>query len=127
MKKLLSIIFLLLVTTTQSFAAIEKVYNEKGERIGSVRKNGDTYEWFDMNDRKVESYKDLSNGGEIFVGSPGSRFNYPAYDPYHYYVTTPYYFYTPPVIHPVRPPHIHPVNPASGGVQVIKTGHSYYN
>lgn len=123
MKKYLSILFLLIVTAGQSFAAIEKVYNEYGERVGSVRKNGDTFEWFDMDNRQVKSYKDLANGAEIFVGSPGRRFNYYDYDPYHYYIRSPYYY----VIPPAYPTHPIPHPPAGAGVQLIKTGHSYYN
>ena len=111
MKKYL-IILLLFMTTAQSFAMVEKVYNEFGQRVGSVRKKGDAYEWFDMDNRQVKSYKDLSGGAEIFVGTPGRRFNYYSYDPYHYYVNYPYYFYN---------------NIPQGGVKVIKTGHSYYN
>lgn len=131
MKNCLSILLLLVLTTTQCLAALEKVYNAKGERIGSVRKNGDSYEWYDMNDNKVESYQDLSGGEEIFVGSPGKTFNSYSYDPYHYYISYPYYYIQPHI--PVRPPQVIPPQngniPAypSTGVKVIKTGHSYYN
>lgn len=86
MKKAIVTLSLLILTAGQSFAYVEKVYDEYGERVGSARKVGDSYEWYDMDNKRVKSYKDLANGAEVFVGSLPAR---PADFYYSYYYWDP--------------------------------------
>jgi len=55
MRKLFLILFLFLLSITETFAYAIKVYDEYGNRIGTYRKNGDKYELYDFNDKKIDS------------------------------------------------------------------------
>lgn len=109
MKKTIVTLLLLILTAGQSFAYVEKVYDEYGNRVGSARKIGDTYEWYDMNDKRVQSYKDLADGAEVFVGNLPAR---PADYYYNYYYWDPLY-------------RLNPDRIRSGKVKFIRTLNSY--
>jgi len=81
MKKFLLAVLILFLAQVQSFAYVEKVYNECGERVGTVRKNGDVIEWYDIDGNKVNGYEDLtktenSDGKtRIVIGMPRRYLN----------------------------------------------------
>jgi len=54
MRKLLTILLLFLFTASNVFAYSIKVYDEYGNRVGTYRKEGDKYQFYDFNDNKVD-------------------------------------------------------------------------
>ena len=54
MKKLFIIFVLFLFSVTSVFAYSIKVYDEYGNRVGTYRKEGDKYQFYDFNDKKVD-------------------------------------------------------------------------
>lgn len=55
MRKLLILSTILFFTVTQSFAYSIKVYDEYGNRVGTYKKEGENYQLYDFNDKKVDS------------------------------------------------------------------------
>ena len=55
MRRLLILLLILLITVSESFAYAIKVYDEYGNRVGTYRKEGDGYQFYDFNDNKVDS------------------------------------------------------------------------
>lgn len=109
MKKTIVIFAVFLFSATQTFAYMEKVYDEYGNRVGSARRIGDSYEWYDKDNKRVNSYKDLANGAEVFVGTLPARPMPYYYEPYYYY----YDYYNTRVM-------------PTGGIRVEKTIQAYY-
>ena len=59
MCKLILILLIIFITAGESFAYAVKVYDEYGNRVGTYRKVGDGYEFYDFYDRKVEKAEDI--------------------------------------------------------------------
>ncbi len=59
MRKIFIILSIILLTVSESFAYAIKIYDEYGNRIGTYRKNGDKYELYDFNDKKVDNPEKL--------------------------------------------------------------------
>jgi len=55
MRKILILFVILLFAVSEVFAYSIKVYDEYGNRVGTYRKEGDNYQFYDFNDRKVDS------------------------------------------------------------------------
>lgn len=55
MHKILVLFIILLFTLGQSFAYSIKLYDEYGNRVGTYRKDGDSYQLYDFNDKKVDT------------------------------------------------------------------------
>ena len=53
MKKFFITIFLLFFTVSQVCAAATKIYDENGFRLGTCKKNGETYEAFDLDGNPI--------------------------------------------------------------------------
>lgn len=54
MYKFLILFAVILFTVSETFAYAVKVYDEYGNRVGTYRKEGDSYQLYDFNDKKVE-------------------------------------------------------------------------
>ena len=54
MRKLLVILVIFFVAVSEVFAYSIKVYDEYGNRVGTYRKEGDSYQFYDFNDNKVD-------------------------------------------------------------------------
>ena len=54
MRKLLLLFMLFLFSVSNIFAYSIKVYDEYGNRVGTYRKEGDKYQFYDFNDNKVD-------------------------------------------------------------------------
>ena len=54
MRKIFILSAIILLTVTETFAYAIKVYDEYGNRVGTYRKEGDHYQLYDFNDKKVE-------------------------------------------------------------------------
>ena len=59
MHKILIALFIFLFTISQTFAYAIKVYDEYGNRVGTYRKEGDSYQLYDFNDKKVDNPETL--------------------------------------------------------------------
>lgn len=59
LKKILTIILLLIISTPYSLGYAVKIYDEFGNRIGTYRKEGDNFVLYDFYDKKVEIPEDL--------------------------------------------------------------------
>ena len=55
MRKLLILLLAMFFITSDVFAYAIKVYDEYGNRVGTYRKEGDDYQFYDFNDRKVDA------------------------------------------------------------------------
>ncbi len=55
MNKFLVLFFILLLSITETFAYAIKVYDEYGNRVGTYRKEGDKFQLYDFNDKRVEN------------------------------------------------------------------------
>ena len=55
MRKYFLLLIVLLITMSETFAMALKVYDEYGNRVGTYRKEGDSYQLYDFNDKKVDS------------------------------------------------------------------------
>ena len=55
MRRLLILSLFLLFAFTEAYAYSIKVYDEYGNRVGTYRKEGDSYQFYDFNDKKVDS------------------------------------------------------------------------
>jgi len=55
MHKILIIFAIFVFSVTQAYAYSIKVYDEYGNRVGTYRKEGDNYQFYDFNDKKVDS------------------------------------------------------------------------
>ena len=53
MRRIFILFAVILFTVSETFAYAVKVYDEFGSRVGTYRKEGDTYQLYDFNDRKV--------------------------------------------------------------------------
>ena len=54
MRKIFILFAVVLLTLSETFAYGVKVYDEYGNRVGTYKKEGDSYQLYDFNDRKVE-------------------------------------------------------------------------
>ena len=54
MRKLFILSAILFFTISETFAYAIKVYDEYGNRVGTYRKEGDNYQLYDFNDKKVD-------------------------------------------------------------------------
>ena len=54
MRKLLIVSILLIFVVSNVFAYSIKVYDEYGNRVGTYRKEGDKYQVYDFNDKKID-------------------------------------------------------------------------
>ena len=59
MRNLLIIFFILFFSLPAVFAFSVKVYDEYGNRVGTYKKDGENYELYDFNDKKIESPEQL--------------------------------------------------------------------
>lgn len=64
MQKLLLLLLIFAMSTSMTFAYSIKLYNDNGYMIGTARKNGEDYEIYDLNDKRVTDY-------DAFYNSPG--------------------------------------------------------
>ncbi len=55
MRRILILSAILFLTVTETFAYAIKVYDEYGNRVGTYKKEGDSYQLYDFNDRKIEN------------------------------------------------------------------------
>ncbi len=55
MRKIFVLAVIVLLLTSETFAAAIKLYDEYGNRVGTYRKEGDFYQLYDFNDNKVEN------------------------------------------------------------------------
>ena len=62
MNRIFLLLIILLSFTTETFAYAIKVYDEYGNRVGTYRKEGDKYQLYDFNDKKVETPDGLTHG-----------------------------------------------------------------
>ena len=54
MHKLLVVFVIFLLVVSETFAYSVKVYDEYGNRVGTYKKEGDNYQFYDFNDNKVD-------------------------------------------------------------------------
>jgi len=54
MRKIFILFIMFLFAISETFAYAIKVYDEYGNRVGTYRKNGDNYQFYDFNDNLVE-------------------------------------------------------------------------
>lgn len=54
MHKLLVVFVIFLLAVSETFAYSVKVYDEYGNRVGTYKKEGDNYQFYDFNDNKVD-------------------------------------------------------------------------
>ena len=59
MRKILVLFFIFLFTISQVYAYAIKVYDEYGNRVGTYKKEGDSYQLYDFNDKKVENPENI--------------------------------------------------------------------
>ena len=59
MRKFATFLLMALMGINQCFAYSVKLYDQYGKHIGNARKNGERYEFYNLNDEKVEKYEDL--------------------------------------------------------------------
>ena len=59
MRNLVLLIIIMLITGGEVFSFAIKVYDEYGNRVGTYRRVGDSYEFYDFYDRKVEKAEDI--------------------------------------------------------------------
>ena len=55
MRKILLLLIILTIAMSDAFAMAIKLYDEYGNRVGTYRKEGDSYQLYDFNDKKVDS------------------------------------------------------------------------
>ena len=55
MSRLLISFLIILLTITNVFGYAIKVYDEYGNRVGTYKKEGDNYQFYDFNDNKVDN------------------------------------------------------------------------
>lgn len=54
MKKICTIIFLLVFVSSEVFAAAAKIYDKDGFRLGICKKNGDLFEAYDLDENPIK-------------------------------------------------------------------------
>ena len=59
MRKIFVLLMMLLFFVSETFAYALKVYDEYGNRVGTYRKEGDTYQLYDFYDKKVDNPDNL--------------------------------------------------------------------
>ena len=59
MRKIFILFAVVLLTLSETFAYGIKVYDEFGNRVGTYKKEGDSYQLYDFNDRKVDQASTL--------------------------------------------------------------------
>ena len=59
MRKILLILFILFLSIGETFAYAVKVYDQFGNRVGTYRKEGDNFVFYDFYDKKVDSPEKL--------------------------------------------------------------------
>ena len=59
MRKILITLFCILLTVSETFAYAIKVYDEYGNRVGTYRKEGENFQLYDFNDKKVDNPESL--------------------------------------------------------------------
>ena len=55
MRKIILLLLIILLTVSETYAYAMKVYDEYGNRIGTYRKEGDSYQLYDFYDNKVDN------------------------------------------------------------------------
>ena len=59
MRKILTLFFIIFLSVSQAYSYALKVYDEYGNRVGTYRKEGDNYQFYDFNDNKVDNPETL--------------------------------------------------------------------
>ena len=59
MRKFLLLLVIIILSVSQTFAYAIKVYDEYGNRVGTYRKEGDNFQLYDFNDKKVDNPESL--------------------------------------------------------------------
>ncbi len=64
MRKFFTFLFITFICINQCFAYSVKLYDQYGKHIGNAKKNGEQYEFYNLNDEKVEKYEDLFDSND---------------------------------------------------------------
>lgn len=129
MKNVFLMFCIMFFTVSEVFAYAVKVYDNCGNRIGTYRKHGDTFELYDFYDRKVENPEDLIKNapsqkvlkeqvqffydanmnpiGSFSTGIWGNGLYIPRFN-YHGFYPPPMHFHH--IGHPTPPRHFRPAN-----------------
>lgn len=59
MRKILILFAIILISVSETFAYALKVYDEYGNRVGTYRKEGESYQLYDFYDKKVDNPDNL--------------------------------------------------------------------